>query len=105
MVSQQQCVMPAVMYIFNFHQNYTREYVPDLIPCMVDTTSLKGTTELAAPKHLCACFHTLPAQSVLVQVLLLNVYQLARHVCSSHALSNMLTLFCHSHMLFSLLCY
>jgi len=31
------------MYIFNFHQNYTREYVPDLIPCMVDTASLKGT--------------------------------------------------------------
>ncbi|KAL0020642.1 hypothetical protein WJX79_010395 [Trebouxia sp. C0005] len=31
-----------VMYIFNFHQNYTREYVPDLIPCMVDTASLKG---------------------------------------------------------------
>ncbi len=30
------------MYIFNFHQNYTREYVPDLIPCMVDTASLKG---------------------------------------------------------------
>ena len=96
--------MPAVMYIFNFHQNYTREYVPDLIPCMVDTTSLKGATQLAASKHLCACFHILLAQSVLVQVLL-HVYQLACHVCSSHALSNMLMLFCHRHMLFSLLYY
>lgn len=38
------------MYIFNFHQNYTREYVPDLIPCMVDTASLKG--ELLFPAKL-----------------------------------------------------
>ena len=36
------CFLLAVMYIFQLYQNYTSGYVPDLIPCMVDTASLKG---------------------------------------------------------------
>ena len=47
------CSLPAVMYIFNLYQNYTSGYVPDLIPCMVDTASLRGntSTKFATEQH------------------------------------------------------
>lgn len=35
--------LSAVMYIFNFHQTLHGKYVPELVPSMLKTSSLKGT--------------------------------------------------------------